>query len=112
MAATHYIFVDYENVQDVDLSLIAGKPVKVVLVVGKHQTKVPLMLVKRLMEFSGQVRLIESEVRGRNALDFVLASEVGAQSVTDPQGSIHILSRDAGFDALIRHLSAGGWQAA
>jgi hypothetical protein len=32
----NYVFVDYENVQDVDLLLIRDKPVKVVLVVGKQ----------------------------------------------------------------------------
>lgn len=101
--ATHYIFVDFENVQSVNLDLIAGKPVMVIMVIGKDQTKVPLELVEQLMTFSSQVRLVRTEVKGKNALDFVLSAEVGAQGVADPNGTFHIISRDKGFDALIAH---------
>jgi hypothetical protein len=101
--ATHYIFVDFENVQSVKLDLIAGKPVMVIMVIGKDQTKVPLELVEQLMTFSSQVRLVRTEVKGKNALDFVLSAEVGAQGVADPNGSFHIISRDKGFDALVAH---------
>ncbi len=38
----HYVFVDFENVQAVKLELIRGRPVMVIMVVGKDQTKVPL----------------------------------------------------------------------
>jgi hypothetical protein len=100
---THYLFVDFENVQSVKLDLIAGKPVMVIMVIGKDQTKVPLELVEQLMTFSSQVRLVRTEVKGKNALDFVLSAEVGAQGVADPHGVFHIISRDKGFDALIAH---------
>ena len=101
--ATHYIFVDFENVQSVQLDLIAGKPVMVIMVIGKDQTKIPLELVEQLMTFSSQVRLVRTEVKGKNALDFVLSAEVGAQGVADPNGTFHIISRDKGFDALVAH---------
>ena len=101
--ATHYLFVDFENVQSVNLDLIAGKPVMVIMVIGKDQTKVPLELVEQLMTFSSQVRLVRTEVKGKNALDFVLSAEVGAQGVADPNGTFHIISRDKGFDALVAH---------
>ncbi len=100
---THYLFVDFENVQSVKLDLIAGKPVMVIMVIGKDQTKVPFDLVEQLMIFSSQVRLVRTEVKGKNALDFVLSAEVGAQGVADPHGVFHIISRDKGFDALIAH---------
>jgi hypothetical protein len=100
---THYLFVDFENVQSVNLDLIAGKPVMVIMVIGKDQTKVPLELVEQLMTFSSQVRLVRTEVKGKNALDFVLSAEVGAQGVADPNGTFHIISRDKGFDALVAH---------
>jgi len=37
MSRTQYIFVDYENVHDVDLAIVAGKAAVVELVLGeKH----------------------------------------------------------------------------
>ena len=108
MTPVHHIFVDYENVQTVKLDLIAGKPVRVVIVVGRDQTKVPMSLVEQLLRHSSQVRLIQTEVKGKNALDFVLSSEVGAEAVRDPDGSFHIVSRDKGFDALVAHLKSAG----
>ena len=35
MSRTNYIFIDCENVQETDLDRIAGKPVKVVLVLER-----------------------------------------------------------------------------
>jgi hypothetical protein len=37
----NYIFVDYENVQEVDLDLIVGKAVKVFLVFGQRKRVTP-----------------------------------------------------------------------
>ena len=108
MTPVHHIFVDYENVQTVKLDLIAGKPVRVVIVVGRDQTKVPISLVEQLLRHSAQVRLIQTEVKGKNALDFVLSSEVGAEAVRDPDGRFHVVSRDKGFDALVAHLRSAG----
>jgi len=105
---TNYIFVDFENVQQAELDRIADKPVKVVLVLGNMNIKLPVKLVKLIHRFSGQVRLIESSMTGKNAADFVLACEVGVESERDSKAYFHILSRDKGFDVLINHLKAKG----
>ena len=104
MSRTNYIFVDFENVQETDLGRIANKPVKVTLVLGERHKSLPLPLVKLIHKFPEQVRLIETQLNGKNALDFVLACEVGIESEKDPTGYFHVLSRDKGFDALIDHL--------
>ena len=104
MNRTHYIFVDFENVHEVQLDLIENKPVVVVLVLGERHKKLPVELVKQLLKYPAQVRLVEAGLSGRNALDFVLAYLIGVQSTTDRAGHFHILSRDKGFNALIEHL--------
>jgi hypothetical protein len=104
MNRINYVFVDFENVQETDLDRIADKPVKVSLVLGERHKSLPVKLVKLIQKFSEQVRLIETVLNGKNALDFVLAYEIGIESEKDPNGYFHILSRDKGFDALIRHL--------
>lgn len=108
MNRTNYIFVDFENVHEVDLDLIAGKPVVVTLVLGERNKSLPVELVTKLLKYSAQVRLVETGHAGKNALDFVLAYHVGVQAVADPKGYFHILSRDKGFDALILHLKDNG----
>jgi hypothetical protein len=112
MSRINYIFLDFENVQEADLDRIAGKPVNVVLVLGERNKSLPLSLVKLIHKYSERVRLIETVSSGKNALDFVLASEIGRQAERDPNGYFHIVSRDKGFDALIRHLKANGFFAA
>ncbi len=104
MNRTHYIFVDFENIHEVQLDLIENKPVVVVLVLGERHKKLPVDLVKQLLKYPAQVRLVEAGLSGRNALDFVLAYLIGVQSTTDGAGHFHILSRDKGFNALIEHL--------
>lgn len=101
---TNYIFVDFENTQDIELDLIADKPVKVFLILGGKQERLPVALVKTLIKYSSQIQVIETEQTGNHALDFVLACQIGVQSVADPKGYFHIFSRDKGFDAVILHL--------
>ena len=102
----NYIFVDYENVQEVDLDLIAGKAVKVFLVVGQRRKSLPSLLARQIHQYHDQVTWIESEGATHNALDLVLAYHVGLQAKADPKGYFHILARDKDYDALIKHLRA------
>jgi PIN domain len=104
MNRMQYIFVDFENVHEVDLDLVAGRDVVVHLVLGERQKTLPLEMVERLMKYPAQVRLVKAGKSGKNALDFVLAYRVGVESVADPKGYYHIVSHDTGFDTLILHL--------
>jgi hypothetical protein len=104
----NYIFVDYENVQEVDLDLIVGKAVKVFLVVGLRRKALPSLLARQIHQYHDQVTWIESEGATHNALDLVLAYHVGLQAKADPKGYFHILAGDKDYDALIKHLRASG----
>jgi hypothetical protein len=108
MIRTNCIFVDFENVRQTDWERIANKPVKVVLVLGEQQRRLPVAFVKKLLRHASQVQLVETGRAGKNALDMVLAHYVGAIRVTDPEGYFHIVSKDKGFDALIGHLTDNG----
>ena len=102
----NYIFVDYENVQEVDLDLIVGKAVKVFLVVGQRRRTLPSLLARQIHQYHDQVTWIESEGASNNALDLVLAYHVGLQANADPKGYFRVLARDKDYDALIKHLRA------
>jgi hypothetical protein len=112
MERTHYIYVDFENVQLLDLGLIANRPVVLVLVLGEHNKELPVSLVKKLVEHVGQVRIAQSWQTGKNALDFVLACQVGLRAAEEPEAFFHVVSRDKGFDALVGHLKELGILAA
>lgn len=105
---THFIFVDFENVQDVDLTLAKDKSVHVTLLIGAKQTKVPTKLATQLHTFAAQVAPIEVGGSGRNALDLTLAMYLGREIERHPQANFVIVSRDQDFDPMIAHLKAAG----
>lgn len=102
----NHVFVDFENVHQVDLSLIGAKSVSFTLMVGPKQAKMDSDLVGTLMEHSASVQLVKLKSPGKNALDFALAYYLGRAALADPTGYFHIVSNDGGFDPLIEHLRA------
>jgi hypothetical protein len=106
MSRTQYIFIDYENVHEPDLSRISGKPVQVFVIIGVHQTKVPTSLLLIAQDHREQVKFIQTPVAGRNALDLILTLELGRSLASDPSGYFHIVSKDTDFDSVIRHLQS------
>jgi hypothetical protein len=105
---THYVFVDFENVPEVDLGLIDGKPIQVTLLIGKNQKKLDLVLVQQIRRLASQVELLEVGVSGRNALDLTLAYYLGKVVQRCPDAQFRIVSKDKDFDPLIAHLSSKG----
>ncbi len=101
---TNHIFVDFENVHEVDLSLIGQMSVHVTVLVGAKQTKLDAELVEKLVRHADSVNLVRLLEPGRNAIDFTLAYYVGRAAVLDPSGYFHIISGDTGYDPLIAHL--------
>lgn len=111
-AKLNYVLVDYENVQTLDLERVAGLPVKVVLFVGSNQKRVPVELLRKVCAIPGCVEVIESAVAGKNALDFQMACHAGRMAEREPGAFLHFVSRDKGFDAVVRFLKDGGRWAA
>lgn len=98
------IFVDYENVQVIDLAVIGNKGVTFTLLVGPHKKKLDVDLVEQLFTHAASVELIRLNASGRNALDFALAYYIGRAVAADPAGFFHIVSKDTGYDPLVEHL--------
>jgi len=100
----NHVFVDFENVHEIDPALIGSKAVNFTLLLGPRQMKLDVSLVEKLLEHAGSVYLVRLASSGRNALDFTLAYYVGRAVAADPTGKFHIVSKDAGYDPLIKHL--------
>ena len=109
---THYVLIDYENVQPKNLAALKedakGRAFRVIVFVGATQTKIPKDLVFEMQSFGSDADYIEISGSGKNALDFHIAYYLGKLARPDSDDHFHLVSRDTGFDPLIRHLQANG----
>jgi hypothetical protein len=101
------VLVDFENVQKLDL---AGLPAhaRIKIFVGEQQAKLPTALVLQAQALGLAIEWIRIEGNGRNALDFHIASYLGEGLARAPQAEFLIISGDAGYDPLLRHLKVRG----
>jgi hypothetical protein len=96
------LLVDYENIQNIDLSVIQEQDIDIKIFVGQAQNKIPIELVQATQRFGQRVEWIKIEEAGSNALDFHIAFYLGRFSKDIGGGSFLILSKDKGFDPLIK----------
>lgn len=101
---TNYILIDLENVQPKNLNILIDHPFKIYVFVGENQTKIPFDLVSTMQSFGENAKYIKISGNGNNALDFHLAYYLGSLSIIDTEGFYHIISKDTGFDPLVKHL--------
>lgn len=104
MDRTHYVFIDHENVGNPDLSCFEGKQVKIFLILGAGQSKLPTSLLLFSQNNPDRLHVIQTPVKGHNALDLVLALELGRLFKADPEAHFHIVSKDTDFESVVRHL--------
>ena len=102
----YFVLVDFENVQPKDIGLLNGGPFKIRVFVGAHQAKIPVEIARALQAFGPNADYIQVDGSGRNALDFHIAYYIGRLAAENPDACIYLLSKDTGFDPLIKHLIA------
>ena len=105
-ARTNFVLVDFENVQPTDIGLLKDGPFKVKVFLGPNQSKIPVALAAALQSLGNNAEYLVLETAGNNALDFHIAYYIGALSVVEPTAFFHIISKDTGFDPLLKHLKA------
>lgn len=101
---TNYVLIDFENVQPKNLELLKGHGFKVIVFVGSKQEKVSFDLACSLQSLGADAEYVKIEGNGPNALDFHIAFYIGNIAAKDPDCYFHIISKDTGFDPLIKHL--------
>ncbi len=100
-----YIYVDYENLPGVQVEEVEDG--KVFIFLGENQKKIPTDMIRRTQPMGNRVVWVPISGMGRNALDFHIAYYL-AKYNEDPDISHYILSMDAGYDPLIRHVAQFG----
>jgi hypothetical protein len=98
------ILIDFENVQPRNLASLRGRPVMTKVFIGANQNKIPFEMAAELQPLGQDVEYIRIQASGRNALDFHIAYYIGRLAAEFPNAVFHIISKDTGFDPLIKHL--------
>ena len=101
------LLIDLENVQKIDLSAVPSD-VRVLVFYGATQKKLPDELVIQAQPLGTRLTWIRTSGNGPNALDFHIAFYLGQELTHRPTSECTVLSKDTGFDPLIRHLLALG----
>ena len=105
-----FLYIDYENVQDVNVDVI-DRTIKVSIIVGQEQNKVPIDLVQKTQPFGQGVEWLQVNGKGRNALDFFIAFFLGRDVAANRDKQFTIYSKDTGYDPLIAYLKKSGIKA-
>jgi len=99
------LLIDYENVQKINLTEIEGMDCRVSVFTGSSQSKIPIELVSSAQALGERLSWVRVDGNGPNALDFHIAYYLGVYAAKNPADEYLILSRDKGFDPLIKHLT-------
>jgi PIN domain len=99
------LLIDYENVQGINLSEIEGTDLQVSVFTGSAQNKIPIELVSSAQALGKSLTWVRIDGSGPNALDFHIAYYLGNLIAKSPKDEYYILSKDRGFDPLIRHVA-------
>lgn len=101
---TNYVLIDFENVQPASLAGLDADHFRVLIFVGASQNKLSFDTAAALQRLGSRAEYVKIAGNGSNALDFHIAFHIGHLCAQDPTAYFHIISRDTGFDPLIRHL--------
>ena len=88
------------------MSVLDGHNFKVIVFVGENQSKLSFDLVLAVQNLGENAEYIKIKGNGPNALDFHVAFYIGQLSKENSDGHFHIISKDKGFDPLIKHLES------
>jgi len=101
------LLIDFENVRNVEVASIPSDW-RVFIFVGRSQHSIPFEITRDAQQLGDRLRWIKIEGDGRNNLDFHLALYLGRLSEKHHDAEFLILSKDKGFDPLIKHVIGQG----
>ena len=99
-----FLLVDFENVREMAPSRLPEKW-RVKIFIGRSQNSVPFAIASEAQRLGDRLEWIKIEGDGRNNLDFHLTFYLGELVQGFPYATFIILTKDKGFDPLLKHLS-------
>jgi PIN domain len=101
---TNFVLIDSENVKPEYIERLKYEHFRVVVFVGANLKRLDFPIVNALQSLGSNGSYIQISSHGPSALDFHIAYYIGKLSAVHPDASFHIISKDKGFDPLIKHL--------
>lgn len=101
---TPFFLIDFENVQPKALDRLKPGAARIKVFLGQHQSRLMLELVRALQPFGADAEYIQIQGSGPDAVDFHIAFYIGRLASAHPDAVYHIISKDRGFDPLVKHL--------
>lgn len=98
------VLIDSENVPPESIEKLKDEHFQIVIFVGANQKRLDSELVISILALGSRGRFIKISGNGPNALDLHIAYYIGKLSAANPDAYFHIISKDKGFDPLIKHL--------
>lgn len=101
---TNFVLIDSENVKPEYIEKLKHEHFRVVVFVGANLTRLDFSTVKAVQALGANGSYVQISSHGPSALDFHIAYYIGKLSAAHPDAYFHIISKDKGFDPLIKHL--------
>ena len=101
---TNFVLIDSENVKPESIEKLKHEHFRVVVFVGSNQKRIDFAIVNAVHLLGSNGSYVAINGNGPNALDFHIAYYIGKLSAANPDAYFHIISKDKGFDPLIKHL--------
>lgn len=114
-----YVLIDLENLTPKDLALLSGDQFHVRVFHGRKQKSISIEAFSPLVQLGERAKLVPSPGEGSNALDFLIAFELGrlfhqhriAETASPKKVEFVVLSDDKGFDPLMSYMTEKGFPA-
>ena len=100
----NFVLIDSENVKPDYIEKLNHEHFRVVVFVGANLKTLNFAIVNALQSLGSNGSYVQTSSHGRSALDFHIAYYIGKLSAVHPEAYFHIISKDKGFDPLIKHL--------
>ncbi|HEV8138999.1 MAG TPA: PIN domain-containing protein [Pyrinomonadaceae bacterium] len=101
---TNIVLIDSENAKPESIEKLKHEHFQVKVFVGTNQKRLDFAIVSAVHSLGSNGEYVQISGNGPNALDFHIAYYIGKLSAVNPDAYFHIISKDKGFDPLIKHL--------
>lgn len=105
---TEFVLMDFENTQPENVASLKAGRYKIKVFLGAQQATIPLSTARALQALGPHAEYIQINGNGKNAVDFHIAYYIGRLAAATPDAQFHVISKDKGFDPLLKHLKDQG----
>lgn len=106
--AKSYVLIDYENVQPASFAPLKHPDFHIHVFIGSSQKTLTTKVVTALQPFGENAKYVQISGNGKNAADFHIAYYAGHLIARESDAACYIVSKDKGFDPLVKHLKEKG----